>query len=156
MTAMAPSSTLSARWAVPVHFAGSALLGLIGLAHLLVVHVFAGPDAPAEATVNELSRHVSTALFEGGRQLTVFDLNTGYSVGMGWFGLLFGLLAIAAVRSAPPLLARWSLFNGVCVAASGGLCWLAVLYFPEPVIVMSIIATLCFAAVLVAGAREKA
>ncbi|KIA63503.1 LIC_13387 family protein [Nocardia vulneris] len=156
MTAIAPSSTLSARWATPVHLAGSALLGAVGLAHLLVVHAFGGTDSPAEETVNELSTHVSTALFEGGRQLSVFDLNTGYSVGMGLFGLLFGLLAIAAVRSAPQLIARWSLFNGVCVAAAGGLCWIALLYFPEPVIVMSIIATLCFTTVLVAGPRERA
>ncbi|GAA5080352.1 LIC_13387 family protein [Nocardia iowensis] len=157
MTAMTPSSTIrSARWATPVHLTGSALLGFIGLAHLLGLHVFNGNDSPAEEVVNELSAQVSTSMFDGSRQVTVFGLNTGYSVGMGLLALLFGLLAIVAVRAAPQLIARWSLFNAICLAAAGGMFWIACLYFPELAIVASGLATLCFAAVLVAGNRRTA
>ncbi|MFX0580295.1 LIC_13387 family protein [Nocardia nepalensis] len=158
MTAMTTSSTSSAsrsaRWAAPVQMAGATLIGLIGAAHLLVVHVFSGADSTGEEVINELSRSTTTTLFDGGRRITVFDLNTGYSVGMGLFGLLFGLLVISAVRAAPQLIARWSFFNVICVAMAGGTCWIAALYFPEPVIVVSALATLCFAAVLVAGPVE--
>ncbi|MFE7796000.1 hypothetical protein [Nocardia sp. NPDC057440] len=153
-TSSASSSTTSARWAAPVHFTGAALLGTIGLAHLLVVHAFGGADTPAEEAINELSASTTTSVIEGGRQLSVFDLNTGYSVGMGLLGMLFGLVVISAVRAAPPLIARWSVFNGVCVVAAAGVLWIALLYFPEPVIVISGLATLCFAAVFVAGSRS--
>ncbi|WP_107654409.1 LIC_13387 family protein [Nocardia suismassiliense] len=157
MTAITPSSTSQpVRWATPVHFAGSTLLGLVGLAHLLVVHVFNGDDGPAEEVVNVMSAQVTGSMFDGGRQLSVFDLNTGYSVGMGFLGLLFGLLAIAAAHGAPGLITRWSLFNGVCVAAAGGTFWIACLYFPEPAIVVSGLAALCFVAVLVGGNRRTA
>ncbi|MEV6428912.1 hypothetical protein [Nocardia sp. NPDC051463] len=153
-TSSASSGTTSARWAAPVHFTGAALLGAIGLAHLLVVHAFGGTDTPAEEAINELSARTTTTMVEGGRQLSVFDLNTGYSVGMGLLGMLFGLVAIAAVRAAPQLIARWSLFNGACVGAAGGVFWIALLYFPEPVIALSGLATLCFAAVFMAGRRR--
>lgn len=143
--------TTMIRWATPVHTAGAALLGAIGLAHLLMIHTFNGSDGPAEEVINELSARTASPMFDGGRQITVFDLNTGYSVGMGLLGLLFGLFALVAARSAPQLLARWSLFNVLCVAAAGGVFWIACLYFPEPVIVMSGVATLCFAAVLIGG-----
>ncbi|MGW4770444.1 LIC_13387 family protein [Nocardia sp. NPDC004278] len=154
-TSSAPSASTSARWAAPVQITGAALVGLIGAAHLLVVHAFNGDDSAGEEVINELSRSTTTALFDGGRQISVFDLNTGYSVGMGLFGLLFGLVVISAVRAAPQLIARWSLFNAICVAMAGGLCWIAALYFPEPVIAVSALATLCFAAVLVAGPVER-
>ncbi|MFD0365667.1 hypothetical protein ACFQZZ_29885 [Nocardia sp. GCM10030253] len=149
----APSTTTSARWAAPVHITGAALLGTIGLAHLLVVHAFGGADTPDEEVINELSASTTTSLFEGGRQISVFDLNTGYSVGMGLLGMLFGLLVISAARAAPRLIARWSLFNGICLAAAAGVFWIALLYFPEPVAVLSGLATLCFATVFVAGSR---
>ncbi|MFI9531640.1 hypothetical protein ACIG56_00210 [Nocardia fusca] len=154
MTAITPSSaptTTAARWAMPVHLAGAALLSVIGLAHLLVVHAFNEADPPGEEVINELSRAATTSLYEGGRQVDVFGLNTGYSVGMGLFGLMLGLLVISAVRTAPRLAARWSLFNWLCVVTAAGLFWIAALYFPEPVVVLSGIATLCFVAVLVAG-----
>lgn len=155
MTAPTTHTGTSARWAAPAHMAGATLIGLIGAVHLLVVHIFNSPDSADEEVVNELSRHTSTALFDGGRRVSVFDLNTGYSVGMGLLGLLFGILVISAVRTAPQLIARWSLFNLGCVVASGGLCWIAALYFPEPVIALSGLATLCFAAVLIAGPAEQ-
>ncbi|WP_063046721.1 LIC_13387 family protein [Nocardia pseudovaccinii] len=155
MTAPTTHTGTSARWAAPVHMAGATLIGLIGAVHLLVVHIFNGPDSAGEEVVDELSRRTPTALFDGDRRVSVFDLNTGYSVGMGLLGLLFGVLVISAVRAAPQLIARWSLFNLGCVVAAGGLCCIAALYFPLPVIVLSGIATLCFAAVLIAGPIEQ-
>ncbi|WSG59012.1 hypothetical protein OHB12_30505 [Nocardia sp. NBC_01730] len=82
--------------------------------------------------------------------MTVFGLSTGYSVGMGLLGLLFGLLVIVAVRAAPQLIARWSPFNWVCAVAAGGMFWIACLHLPEPVIAVTGIATVCFTAVLIA------
>ncbi|MFQ6393277.1 LIC_13387 family protein [Nocardia sp. KC 131] len=151
----APITTTSARWATPVHIAGAAMLGLIGLAHLLVVHAFGGADTPEEEVINDLSARTTTSMFEGGRQLSAFGLNTGYSVAMGLLAMLFGALVISAVRAAPQLIARWSLFNGICVAAAGGAFWIALLYFPEPAVALSGLATLCFAAVFVAGNRVE-
>ncbi|MGW0248940.1 LIC_13387 family protein [Nocardia goodfellowii] len=155
MTAMTSTPHRTIAWAGPVHTVGAGLLGAIGLAHLLVVHAFNGQDPTGEEVVNELSRNTAAPLFEGGRQVTVFGLNTGYSVGMGLCVMLFGALAVAAARRAPQLLERWSLFNVVCTAAAAGTCWIACLYFPEPPIVASALATACFAAVLVAGPSAK-
>lgn len=150
---MSDSST-AVRWALPVHTAGAAMLGVIGVAHLLLIHVFNGADTPAEETINDLSRQATTPMFEGGREVTVFGLNTGYSVGLAVFAILFALLATVAGRGAPHLLERWSPFNAVCFAAAGATFWIACLYFPEPVIALSGLATLCFAAVLVAGQHK--
>ncbi|MBF6212290.1 hypothetical protein IU433_17760 [Nocardia puris] len=151
---MSDSSTTTVRWALPAHTAGAALLAVIGVAHLLMIHVFNGADTPAEETINELSRQATTPMFEGGREVTVFGLNTGYSVGMAVFAILFALLAMVAARAAPQLLGRWSPFNALCFAAAGATFWIACLYFPEPVIVFAGLATLCFAAVLVAGQHK--
>lgn len=151
-TSAAPSTAGRIRWAAPVHTLGAAAIGLIGVAHLLVIHVF-GDDTAAEEAVNELSRNTTTSMFEGGKTLTVFGLNTGYSVGMGVFGIAVAALVILAARSAPQLITRWSPFNWTCVGAAGVLCWIAVLYFPEPAVALCVLATACFAAVLVAGNR---
>ncbi|MFC9892159.1 hypothetical protein ACFVMC_00565 [Nocardia sp. NPDC127579] len=152
---MTSAPTRTAAWAGPVHTAGAVLLGLIGLAHLLVVHTFNGADSPEEEIVNDLSRQTITPMFEGGREVTVFGLNTGYSVGMGLCALLFSALAVIAARRAPQLLERWSAFSAACTAAAAGTFWIACLYFPEIPVVVSGLATVCFAAVLVAGPRAK-
>ncbi|WP_194817888.1 hypothetical protein [Nocardia sp. XZ_19_385] len=155
MTAMTSTTHRTIAWAGPVHTVGAGLLGFIGLAHLLVVHAFNPQDTASEEVVNELSRNTASPMFEGGREVTVFDLNTGYSVGMGLFALLFGVLAVVAARRAPELLERWSLFTAVCTATAAGTFWIAWLYFPELPIAVSGLATACFAAVLVAGPRAK-
>ncbi|WP_084501878.1 LIC_13387 family protein [Nocardia xishanensis] len=156
MTATAQPSTTAARWPIRVHRAGALFLGTIGLAHELVLHLFNGADNAGEEAVNELSRNTTAALFEGGREVTIFGLNTGYSVAMGLLGLLFSMLAVVAARTAPALIARWSLFNWICVAAAGGTFWISCLYFPEPVVAFAGLSTLCFATVLVGGPRASA
>ncbi|MEV6273639.1 hypothetical protein [Nocardia sp. NPDC051832] len=155
MTAMTSTPRRAIAWAGPVHALGAGLLVFIGLAHLLVVHAVNGPDPAGEEVVNELSRNTASPMFEGGRQVTVFDLNTGYSVGMGLCAMLFGVLALVAARRAPELLERWSLFNVVCTATAAGTFWIACLYFPEAPIAVSGLAMACFAAVLSAGPSGK-
>ncbi|MBF6332044.1 LIC_13387 family protein [Nocardia transvalensis] len=147
------STTVTPRWPLVVHLTGAALISVLGLAHLLAVHAFAEEGSAGEQIVEKISAATPSPMFEGGRQVTVLDLNTGYSVGMGLLGVVFGILAIVAARGAPQLITRWSLFGGTCTAAAAGILWIACLYFPEPAIIFSGLATLCFAAVLVAGPR---
>lgn len=151
MTATTASDITTACWAAPVHTAGAAALAIIGLAHLLVLHVFDGADPPAEEAIHALSRETTSPMFENGRQITVFDLNTGYSVGLGLFGILLGALMVVGRRAQPRLIDRWSPFNWICLTAGAGTFWISCLYFPEPVIALSGLAALCFATVLVAG-----
>ncbi|RDI42150.1 LIC_13387 family protein [Nocardia mexicana] len=151
--ASSPSITIP-RWPVVAHTTGAALIGAIGLAHLLFIHVFGGEDGPDEELINDLSARTPSPMFENGRQITVFDLNTGYSVGMGMLGVMFAILVLVAARNAPHLIARWSPFNWACTATAVFTCWIAVLYFPEPVIAFSVVGTLCFAAVLFGGTRS--
>ncbi|MCP2289055.1 LIC_13387 family protein [Nocardia amikacinitolerans] len=157
MTAMTtlPSAT-AARWPLLTHYAGGTFLGLIGFGHLLALHVFNGADVAGEEVINELSRNTTTALFEGGREVTVFGLNTGYSVALGMFGLLFPLLAVVAVRAVPGLIARWSMFNWLCAVTACGTFWISCLYFPETVVAFAGLSALCYAAVLVGGPRMSA
>ncbi|MEV0033852.1 hypothetical protein [Nocardia sp. NPDC050793] len=155
LTSTAPPRTTAARWPIRVHCAGAVFLGIIGLGHELALHIFNGADVAGEEVINELSRNTTTTLFEGGREVTVFGLNTGYSVGMGLFGLLFPMLAVVAVRTAPALIARWSLFNWICFAAAGGTFWISCLYFPELIVAFAGLSTLCYAAVLVGGPRPS-
>ncbi|WP_280265853.1 LIC_13387 family protein [Nocardia wallacei] len=152
MTTATPSASITMpRWPILAHTLGAALIGVIGLAHLLVIHVFGGEDGPGEQLVNELSANTATPMFENGRQVTVFDLNTGYSVGMGMLGAMFAILVLLAARGAPHLIARWSPFNWACTATAAFTCWIAILYFPEPVIAFSALGTVCFAGVLIGG-----
>ncbi|WP_067844756.1 LIC_13387 family protein [Nocardia lijiangensis] len=155
MTSTIQPRTTAARWPIRVHCAGAVFLGVIGFGHELALHIFNGADVAGEEVINELSRNTTTALFEGGREVTVFGLNTGYSVGMGLFGFLFPMLAVVAARTAPGLIARWSLFNWICVAAAGGTFWISCLYFPELIVTFAGLSTLCYAAVLVAGPRPS-
>ncbi|TQM28502.1 LIC_13387 family protein [Nocardia bhagyanarayanae] len=155
MTSTAQPSATTPRWPVLTHYAGGVFLGLIGVGHLLALHIFNGADVAGEEVINELSRNTTTALFEGGREVTVFGLNTGYSVALGLFGMLFPLLAATAVRAAPGLLTRWSLFGAICAAVAGGTFWISCLYFPETVVAFAGLSALCYAAVLVGGPRKS-
>ncbi|MFI9506617.1 hypothetical protein [Nocardia sp. NPDC052566] len=60
------------------------------------------------------------------------------------------MTAIASTSSVTS--ARWAAPVQLAAAA---VLWIACLYFPEPVIAMSGLAALCFAAVLVAGPRAR-
>lgn len=156
MTSTIQPNPIVARWPLPAHYAGGVFLGLIGFGHLLALHVFNGADVAGEEVINELGRNTTTALFEGGREVTVFGLNTGYSVALGLFGMLFPLLAAVAVRAAPELIARWSLFNWICAVTAGGTFWISCLYFPETVVAFAGLSALCYAAVLAGGSPKSA
>ncbi|BCK59031.1 LIC_13387 family protein [Nocardia wallacei] len=148
------TSLTTSRWPTVAHATGAALIGAIGLSHLLFIHVL-GEDGAGEKLVDELAARTPAPMFESGRQTTVFDLNTGYSVGMGAMGAMFAILVLLAVRAAPHLITRWSPFNWACTATAALVCWIAVLYFPEPVIAFSAVGTACFAAVLIGGTRTS-
>ena len=154
MTSLRPDDTCCS---FAVDRAGAGFVGAIGIIHLLVIHTFEGPKQASEqaAIAAQAANHV-TPLAQGfGRQLTVLQLNTGYSVGMGLLGTTFAIIAILAVRAAPTLITRWSAFNIACTATGAFALWIAVDYFPEPVIAFFALGTACFAWVLVAGPRRS-
>ena len=136
------------RWPLRVHYTGAALLSVIGAAHLLVVHAFARELPAGEQSVVDLSEATPSPLFENGRQVSVLDLNTGYSIGMGVASVAFGVLAVAAARTAPTLVARGSLFSAACFGTAATVFTVSARYFPEPPIVAAGLSTACFGTVL--------
>ncbi len=149
MSTVLSSGATSASWPRALHQTGSTLFGLIGLGHLLAVHLLAPPLPEAEREVAALSARVTSPLVPGGLERTVLELNTGYSVGLGAVGLAFAMLAWFGVRHAPELALRRSGFTLVCLAAAGTMFALSVTSFPEPPIVLSAASTLCYLGALV-------
>lgn len=122
-------------------------IGLIGVSHILVIHVFDGPKPADEQHIAELSAVATTSLAEGfGRELSVLGLNTGYSVGTGVFATMFAILVILAGRAAPAIIGR-TLFTFTCFVTASALLAISVLYFPEPVTVLAALGTVLFGAV---------
>lgn len=151
MTALATPIEASTRWHLRAFRTGVALLGVVGLAHLLVKHLFNGPLPAGEQAVADLSAQTPTPMFEGWRAITVLDLYTGYSVGMGLLGTTFAVLAIVVARQAPQLIHAGSLFVATCFVTCAGTFAVSALYFPEPVVVFAGLSAACVGAVLFAG-----
>lgn len=156
MSAVLSTTRPVSRWRLRLHYTGAALIGIIGLTHMVVKHVVNGPLPAREQAIADLSAATPSPLFEGGLQLTVLDYNTGCSVEMALLGTMFAILAILAARSAPASVGRWSLFGFACFVTSTATCWIAALYFPEPVVAVAGLSAVCFAAAFAAPDRATA
>ncbi|MFD9945537.1 hypothetical protein ACFWYW_49365 [Nonomuraea sp. NPDC059023] len=141
-------------WSRRLFYAGAVLIGLIGVAHLLMFHSpLTGPLPAGERAVADLAAVTASPMFENGRQVTVRDFNDGTSAEMGMLAMMFSVVVVVAVRAAPGLLRRWSPFTLACTAVSGFSVWLCVAYFPEPLIVLTAMSTVCFGLVFAAPFR---
>ncbi|MFI6902164.1 hypothetical protein ACIBKY_12930 [Nonomuraea sp. NPDC050394] len=141
-------------WSRRLFYAGATLIGLIGVAHLLMFHSPLTAPLPAgEQAVADLAAVTASPMFENGRQVTVRDFNDGTSAEMGMLAMMFAVAVVVAVREAPGLLRRWSPFSLTCTAVAGFSLWLCVRYFPEPLIVLTAISTVCFGLVFAAPFR---
>jgi ABC-type Na+ efflux pump permease subunit len=143
------------RWAVRLHQVGAGCLAAIGVGHLLAVHLLVGPLPAGEQQVADLSARVTSPLLPGGLARTVLQLNTGYSIGVAMGLLAFGLVVIAAVRAAPTLAERPTLFGVLCLLTAAAFLVLAAVAFPEPPIVAAALSTACHAAALALVARGR-
>ncbi|MBF6088396.1 hypothetical protein IU438_12865 [Nocardia cyriacigeorgica] len=148
MSAAATPVRSAFRWQMGLHYAGAVLIGLVGAVHLLVFHSpFTEPLPPQEQVIADLAAATPSPLVEGWRPVTVHDFNTGTSALAGMFGTMFMVLVVLAARRAPGLVGRWSLFSLGCLVTSTSVLWMGFEYFPEPIIVFSGLATVCFALV---------
>ncbi|MFI6394388.1 hypothetical protein [Nonomuraea sp. NPDC050540] len=144
-------------WSRRLFYTGATLIGLVGVAHLLMFHSpLTGPLPAGEQAVADLAAVTASPMFENGRQVTVRDFNDGTSAEMGMLAVMFAVAVVVAVREAPGLLRRWSPFSLACTAVSGFSVWLSVAYFPEPIIVFTVMSAVCFGLVLAAPFRPAA
>jgi hypothetical protein len=143
-------------WTRRLNEVAAGSIGLIGVTHILVIHVFDGPKPADEQHIAELSAVATTSLAEGfGRELSVLGLNTGYSVGTGVFAMTFAILVVLAGRAAPAIVGR-TLFTLTCFATAAAFLVISILYFPEPVTVLAALGTVLFAAVLALDENRSA
>ncbi|MBJ8341121.1 hypothetical protein JGU71_19725 [Antrihabitans sp. YC3-6] len=151
-----PRTSRQSSWTRRLNEVAAGSIGLIGVSHILVIHVFDGPKPADEQHIAELSAVATTSLAEGfGRELSVLGLNTGYSVGTGVFATTFAILVVLAGRSAPTIIGR-TLFTFTCFVTACTLLVISILYFPEPVTVLAALGTVLFAAVLALDENRSA
>ncbi|MFH9292320.1 hypothetical protein [Streptomyces sp. NPDC017520] len=139
-----PTRTSAGADPVRLFRAGAYGFVLLGVGHLAL------SAAEASATMTPERRAADTALRESsfallGLDRTALDVTHGMSIAMALFAVACGLLMLAAVRHAPALVQRRTVFGGIALLVSLTVLATSLLLLPVPPIVILTVTSCAFA-----------